>query len=121
MYKITDVGMYATVKISLYPKSDDDKEYFTSWDVFEDDIVNKLDEHSFEQMPDENQVREFVKRLIDKHVEEIKNRYDVYEMNMSIEDENNKSCDDLDMDDLEWGILEDIDLTLDSYEVEQVN
>ena len=42
-------------------------------------------------------------------------------MNMSIEDENNKSCDDLDMDDLEWGILEDIDLTLDSYEVEQVN
>ena len=122
MYKITDVGMYATVKISLDHKTDnEEKEYFTTWDVFSDDIVDKLDEHSFEQMPDENQVREFVKRLIDEHVEEIKNRYDVYEMNMSIEDENNKSCDDLDMDDLEWGILEDIDLTLDSYEVEQVN
>ncbi len=123
MYKITDVCIYATVKISLDHKTDnEEKEYFTTWDVFSDDIVDKLDEHSFEQMPSEGEVREFVKSLIDEHVEEIKDKYDVHEiMSLSIEVGNNESCDDLDRHELEWGILEDIDLTLDDYEVEQVN
>ena len=120
MYKITDVCMYATVKISLYSKSDD-KEYFTSWDVFEDDIADELYEYGFEQMPSEHEVMELVKKLIDEDVESVKNKYPLYQMNICIENENGKSCDDVNMDDLEWGILEDIDLTLDDYEVEQVN
>lgn len=89
--------------------------------IFTDDVFDKLDEHSFEQMPSEKEVRKFMKRLIDEHVEEIKNRYYVYEMNLSIKDGNNESCDDLNMNDLKWGILEGIDLILDSYEVDQIN
>ena len=42
-------------------------------------------------------------------------------MNLSIKDGNNESCDDLNMNDLKWGILEGIDLILDSYEVDQIN
>ena len=122
MYKITDVSIYAIIKVSLYHKTDKDNEYFTSWDVFTDDISDKLDEHSFEQMPSENEVRELVEKLIDEHVEEVQDSNPLYEMIcLSIRDKNNNYCEDLELDDFEWGVLEDIDLNLDDYEVEEIN
>lgn len=122
MYKVTDVCIYAIIKVSLYPKNDKEKDRFTSWDVFTDDIYDKLEDHSFEKMPTEKEVRKLVEKLIDEHVEEIMDRYPLYEMlSLSIMDENNNYCDDLELDDFDWGVLEDIDLNLDGYEVEEIN
>ena len=42
-------------------------------------------------------------------------------LSLSIMDENNNYCDDLELDDFDWGVLEDIDLNLDGYEVEEIN
>lgn len=119
MYKITDLNIYATVTIELEHKKDTDSKYCTNWDVFDCDIVELLDGYSFEQMPSENEVKELVIDLIDEYVERIKDSYDVSQMSMCIVRKDNKSCDDLNMNDLEWGIIEDIKLILDNYEVEQ--